>query len=207
MEEYKGFGNLNGIADEDFKAEGESSAPTTDYSGAEDNDKKSFDSDELVNEAAEVDEIGVKTDCYHEEGKVTKEIVEMGEGKVKPMMGWLCKIKYIAYFYDKTIFDTSPQDGEEAVEICLGDIAWSEGLWRGIQNMRKNEKSKIRIQKKYAFGRPGEIDKMRFPPGFSLDEADAARRAKITSKAVIYEVTLVDCTERMDMEANMMLYK
>jgi len=48
---------------------------------------------------------------------------------------------------------------------------------------------------------------MRFPPGFSLDEKDAEGRAKITSKAVIYEVTLLDYTERMDMEANMMLYK
>ena len=48
---------------------------------------------------------------------------------------------------------------------------------------------------------------MRFPPGFSLEEQDAARRAKITSKAVIYEVTLLDYTERMDMEANTMLYK
>ena len=48
---------------------------------------------------------------------------------------------------------------------------------------------------------------MRFPPGFSLEEQDAECRAKITSKAVIYEVTLLDYTERMDMEANTMFYK
>jgi len=43
----------------------------------------------------------------------------MGDGKPKPMLGWLCKIKYIAYFYDKTIFDTSPQNGEGTVEFSL----------------------------------------------------------------------------------------
>ena len=143
MEEYKGFGNLQGIADEDFKEAGNSSAPTTEDKPSE--DEKSFDSDAMVDEPAEVDVIGEKTDCYHEDGKVTKEIIEMGEGKKKPMMGWLCKIKYIAYFYDKIIFDSSPQDGEGTVEISIGDIAYPEGLWRGLQHMRKNEKSKIRI--------------------------------------------------------------
>ena len=73
--------------------------------------------------------------------------------------------------------------------------------------MRKNEKSKIRIQKKYAFGRPGEIEALRFPPGFSDSAEDSERRAKITSKAVIYEVTLIDWVERTDMDANTMLYK
>ena len=131
----------------------------------------------------------------------------MGEGKKKPMMGWLCKIKYIAYFYDKKIFDSSPNDGEGAIDICVGDISYPEGLWRGLQHMRKNEKSKIRIKKKFAFGRPGEVDKLRFPPGFSLEEKDAERREKITSKSVIYEVTLLDYVERMDMEANTMFYK
>ena len=69
----------------------------------------------------------------------------MGEGKRKPMLGWLCKIKYIAYFYDKTIFDTSPQNGEGTVELFIGDISWVEGLWKGMQHMRKNERAKIRI--------------------------------------------------------------
>ena len=73
--------------------------------------------------------------------------------------------------------------------------------------MRKNEQSKIRIQKKFAFGRPGEVDKLRFPPGFSEEEKDKERRAKITSKAVIYEVTMLEMTERMDMDANTMMYK
>ena len=39
--------------------------------------------------------------------------------------------------------------------------------------MRKNERAKIRIQKKHGFGRPGEVDKLRFPRGFSLSEEDA----------------------------------
>jgi hypothetical protein len=73
--------------------------------------------------------------------------------------------------------------------------------------MRKNEHAKIRIKKKHAFGRIGEIDKLRFPPGYSLEEKDSERRAKITSKAVIYEVTMLDWVERMDMEANGLMYK
>lgn len=35
--------------------------------------------------------------------------------------------------------------------------------------MRKNEKAKIRIQKKFAFGRPGEIEALKFPTGFSTN--------------------------------------
>ena len=73
--------------------------------------------------------------------------------------------------------------------------------------MRKNEKAKVRIQKKYAFGRPGEVEALRFPRGFSEKVKDAERRAKLTSKAVIYEVTLLDWVERMDMDGNTMLYK
>ena len=100
-------------------------------------------------------------------------IIQLGEGKKKPMLGHLCKIKYIAYFYDKTIFDTSPNGGEGTVELYIGDISWPEGLWQGMKWMRKNERAKIRIQKKHGFGRPGEVDKLRFPRGFSLSEEDA----------------------------------
>ena len=131
----------------------------------------------------------------------------MGEGKRKPLMGWLCKIKYVAYFYDKIIFDSSPEDGEGSTEVYIGSMQWPEGLWRGLQYMRKNERSKIRIQKKFAFGRPGEVDKLRFPPGFSDSEDDADRRAKLLSKAVIYEVTMLDWIERTDMEANSLIHK
>ena len=146
----------------------------------------------MLDNPEDVDKLGEKTDCYHEPGKVTKEILVMGEGKRKPMMAWLCKIKYIAYFYDKIIFDQSPNEGEGTVEVMIGDLAWPEGLWRGLQYMRKNERAKVRIQKKFGFGRPGEVDKLRFPPGFSESEEDNERRDKITSKGVIYEVTLVD---------------
>ena len=73
--------------------------------------------------------------------------------------------------------------------------------------MRKNERAKIRIKKKHAFGRSGEIDKLRFPKGYSESEQDAERRAKLVSKAVIYEVTMIDWIERMDMEANGLMYK
>lgn len=67
----------------------------------------------------------------------------------------------MAYFYDKEMFEQTKDDS--TVDIYLGDIHSIEGLWRGIQEMRKGEKAKIRIKKKYAFGRPGEVDKLRFP--------------------------------------------
>lgn len=38
-------------------------------------------------------------------------------------------------------------------------------------------------------------------------EGGAQRREKITSKALIYEVTMLDWIERMDMEANGLMYK
>lgn len=139
-----GMTNLAGIADEDFKAVGESSAPTEESAPENPNDK-SFDSDAILDDPASIDVLGEKKDVSHEPGKVTKEIIEMGEGKRKPMLGWLCKIKYIAYFYDKNIFDTSPQNGEGTVELFIGDITWPEGLWKGMQDMRKNERAKIRI--------------------------------------------------------------
>jgi FKBP-type peptidyl-prolyl cis-trans isomerase 2 len=58
------------------------------------------------------------------------------------------------------------------------------------------ESAKIRIKKKFAFGRPGEVEALRFPPGYSTSDADVERRQKITTKAVIYELTLVDFVVR-----------
>jgi len=52
--------------------------------------------------------------------------------------------------------------------------------------MRKGETAKIRIKKKYGFGRPGEVDKLRFPKGFSQEPQDAERREKLVNKAIIY---------------------
>jgi len=130
----------------------------------------------MLDEPEECDVIGVKVDCYHAKDKVTKEVLKVGEGKKKPTLGHLCRVKYIAYFYDKVIFDSSPNDGADETSIVIGDIAWPEGLWRGLQNMRKGESAKIRIKKKFAFGRPGEVEALRFPPGYSESAADAERR-------------------------------
>jgi hypothetical protein len=44
--------------------------------------------------------------------------------------------------------------------------------------MRIGERAKIKIKKKFAFGRPGEIDKLKFPPNCDIE--------KLKSKAVIY---------------------
>ena len=80
MDRYDNFGAFE---DEDYRNAGESSAPTEE-SAPDEEEKKSFDSDALVDEPEEIDQIGVKTDCVHEDGKITKEIVTIGEGKGKP---------------------------------------------------------------------------------------------------------------------------
>lgn len=69
------MGNLKGIADEDFKAAGESSAPTEE--SAPDNGEKSIDSDDILDDPASIDVLGEKKDVSHEPGKVTKEILEV----------------------------------------------------------------------------------------------------------------------------------
>ena len=53
---------------------------------------------------------------------MTKEILEVGTGRVKPKLGYLVRIKYLAYFYDKEIFDSSPEDGEGTIDMYIGDI-------------------------------------------------------------------------------------
>lgn len=102
------------------------------------------------------------------------------------------------------MFDQS--EGKE-IELYLGDIAWPEGLWRGIQDMRKGERAKIRMKKKFAFGRPGAIDKLRWPKGFSEAPEDADRRTKLSTKSVIYDITLVDWVERIDVDAQGQIFK
>jgi hypothetical protein len=62
-------------------------------------------------------------------GSINKEIVTVGMGSKRPRLAHLCKIVYQAYFYDHQVFDHS--QGKE-MELYLGDIAWPEGLWRGI---------------------------------------------------------------------------
>jgi hypothetical protein len=65
--------------------------------------------------------------------------------------------------------------------------------------MRKGEKAKIKIKKKYGFGRKQNVDKLRFPPGF---EEDGEKRTRLMTKGIIYEVKLIDWVERIDIEAN-----
>lgn len=69
--------------------------------------------------------------------------------------------------------------------------------------MREGERAKLKIKRKYAFGRPGEVDKLVFPPNYT--EGD--RREKLISKAVIYEVELVKFILRQDIEHNGSIFK
>jgi hypothetical protein len=145
------------------------------------------------------DKIGDIRDCFHEQGKVIKEILEVGTGIDKPKMGYLCRIKFLAYYFDKEIFDTSPDEGAGTIDLYLGDVKYIEGLWRGICEMRLGERAKIKIKKTFAFGRPGEVEKLIFPK--------KCNREKLTSKGVIYQVELVSMVARQDIDASGNVFK
>lgn len=88
--------------------------------------------------------------------------------------------------------------------MALGDVGLPEGLWLGIEKMRKNEKAKIKIMKKHGFGRKEQREKLRFPEGYQ-EEGEA--RTRLLKKGIIYEVTLVDWIERIDIEADGLFLK
>lgn len=88
------------------------------------------------------------------DGKVKKIIIEVtsiflkssyqvGEGVKKPKRNYLAKFTYKSYFFDHEEIDSTHV--EEPIVISLGDIAYPEGLFKGIEEMRKNEKAKITI--------------------------------------------------------------
>ena len=167
----------------------------------DDKELHDFEADAMLDPAEVVDKEGDIVDCFHSQGKVQKEILRVGQGVDKPKMGALCRIKYIAYFYDKEIFDNRAQI--QPVDIYLGDVKLAEGLWRGIMEMRLGEKAKIKIKKKFAYGRPGEVDKLDFPPEFVSGE----RRQKLLTKNVIYEVELLQFVQRLDIEGFGKIFK
>lgn len=73
-------------------------------------------------------------------------------------------------------------------------------MWKGIEEMRKNEKAKIKIQKKYGYGRKGDRSKLRYPIGY--EDENSEERKKLETKGIIYEVKLLDWIERIDIEAD-----
>jgi uncharacterized protein YcfL len=80
---------------------------------------------------------------------VEKEILEVGEGVKRPKRNAVATIDYKLYFFDHT-----PIEEVTSLKLSLGDICFPEGLWKGIEHMRKGERAKIRIKKKkYGFGR------------------------------------------------------
>ena len=112
---------------------------------------------------------------------------------MKPKRNALARITYRAYFFDHTEFDSSKG---KPIVFKIGNLAWPEGLSKGIEKMRKNESAKIRIKKKmYGYGRKENIDKLIFPPG--LDEA---LRQRLVTKGLIYEVKLLDWVDRADID-------
>ena len=144
------------------------------------------------------DKVGDTLEITHD-GKVTKEILKVGEG-CRLKMGFLAKIKYQAYFFkDHVIFDQHLED--TPVELSLGiDNSWPDGLQTGVEKMRKGETAKIYIKKKHGFGRPLRQDELRFPKGY--DEPGSEDKERLLKEQIIYEVELVDFVERYDCEAN-----
>lgn len=156
---------------------------------------------ELEDEDQEQDVIGDMIEITHD-GKVTKEIVGVGEGK-RLRMGYKTFIKYKAYFLkDHVIFD---QSGEEPVELSLGDNSWPDGVQTGVEKMRKGEVAKIRIKRKHGFGRPLRVEELTFPKGY--DQEGSAGRYRLISETIVYEVELVDFVERQDIEMNGLFLK
>lgn len=127
---------------------------------------------------------------------VQKEIMEVGEGFKTPNRNAVATITYKAYFFDHTEIESS----KVPIKLSLGDIAWPEGLWKGIERMRINETAKIRIKKKkYGFGRKQQVDKLRFPIGY---EVEGEPRTRLMKKGIIYEVKLIGWEDRTDIEAD-----
>ncbi len=52
--------------------------------------------------------------------------------------------------------------------------------------MRKGETSKIKIKKKYGFGRKENVDKLKFPAGY--EEEGSENRKRLMTKGLIYEI-------------------
>ncbi|CDW79222.1 peptidyl-prolyl cis-trans isomerase fkbp62-like [Stylonychia lemnae] len=181
--------NNDDVAMQGEEQEASSNQPTDD--GGQDSDSMLDPPEQKV---GEIQNIGW-------DNKIKKEIVDVGTGVKKPKLNYLCRISYDAYFYDHTVFDSS---NGQLIQIGLGDISWPEGLWKGIQEMRQGEKAKIKIKKKYGFGRKENVDKLKFPVGY---QEQGEKRERLMTKGIIYEVRLVDWVERVDIEANGNLMK
>lgn len=149
---------------------------------------------QLEDEDLSDDKVGGKMEITHD-GKVTKEILKIGEGK-RQKMGYKTWIRYKAYFFkDHVIFGES---GPDPTQLCLGDNTWPDGLQTGAEKMRVGEVAKIYIKKKHGFGRPLRVDELNFPKGYE----DGAGRERLINEQIIYEVELVQVEVRQDLEAN-----
>ncbi|TNV81229.1 hypothetical protein FGO68_gene13209 [Halteria grandinella] len=119
---------------------------------------------------------------------VTKEILEVGEGVKKPSRYAIASITYKCYFFDHTEIESV----DAPVKMSIGEGMWPEGLWKAVERMRQNERSKVRIKKK----RYGFKQNMRMPKGF---EGESELRQRLLSKGIIYEVKLHEWVDRTDL--------
>lgn len=91
----------------------------------------------------------------------------------------------------KTVFDTS---NELPVTISTNDENFVEGFKIGIESMKKGEKAKINIEKKYGFKE--ENNKVKIPEEYK------EKRKELSEQALIYEIELLDIVKRKDLTIN-----
>lgn len=149
--------------------------------------------------------VGEVTELEYD-GKVKKEILEVisfgligekvGEGLKKPRRNYIAIVSYKCYFFDHQEIENT---GDEKVEIWIGDPSYPQALWKGIEEMRKGEKSKIKIKKSLAYGRKEDLLKIKIPLAF---EEEGPKREKLLSKGIIFEIKLHDWIEREDVNVD-----
>lgn len=79
-----------------------------------------------------------------------------------------------------------PKQGPIRME--LGDPKVPYGLWRAIEQMRKEEKARIMVKPAYGFGYEKYELVVEYPPGWESGD----KRQQLLRRRAFYDVTLVD---------------
>lgn len=78
----------------------------------------------------------------------------------------------------------------------LGSAIVPFGLWKAIQEMRKDEQSLIMVKPKWGYNHPEFGDQVETPAGWE------DRKAVLKSRRAFFEVTLLDWIVRHDLNAD-----
>lgn len=92
---------------------------------------------------------------------------------------------------------------EKPIKLTLGDDRLPYGLWKSIEHMRKNEKSRIMIKPAWGYNSDKNRDCVFFPRGW--DQGD--KKDALMKRRVFFEVVLYDWVTRHDILGNGLLVK